>query len=121
MGLLMRETDGVNAGRSALNKALNDEAPYVRIAAAEALGRYGNDAEAAKALDVLMPLADVTKSSAYLALAALNAIDYMDDRAKSAQAAIEALPVQAKNMPPRVGSGYLKNLKDKILSDLQSN
>ena len=119
MGLLMRETDGVSAGRDALNKALDDEAPYVRIAAAEALGRYGTDEEAAKALAVLMPLADVTKSSAYLALAALNAIDYIDDRAKSAEAAIEALPVQAKNMPPRVGSGYLKNLKNKILSDLK--
>ena len=119
MGLLMRETEGVNAGRDALNKTLSDDAPYVRIAAAEALGRYGTDAEAAKALDVLMPLANVEHSSAYLAMAALNAIDYMDDRAKSAQAAIEALPVQAKGMPPRVGSGYLKNLKGKILSDLK--
>jgi arylsulfatase A-like enzyme len=119
MGLLMREADGVNAGRDALNKALSDDAPYVRIAAAEALGRYGSDAEAAKALDVLMPLANVEDSSAYLAMAALNAIDYMDDRAKSAEAAIEALPIQAKGMPPRVGSGYLKNLKGKILSDLK--
>jgi len=119
MGLLMREADGVNAGRKELNKALGDEAPYVRIAAAEALGRYGTDEEAAKALAVLMPLANVQESGAYLALAALGAIDYMDARAKSAEAAIEALPVQAKGMPDRVGSGYLKNLKDKILRDLR--
>ena len=119
MGLLMRETDGVNAGRDALNKALDDEAPYVRIAAAEALGRYGTDEEASEGARRAHALADVTKSSAYLALAALNAIDYMDGRAKSAEAAIEALPVQAENMPPRVGSGYLKNLKSKILSDLK--
>jgi uncharacterized sulfatase len=119
MGLLMRETDGVDAGREALNKALGDDAPYVCIAAAEALGRYGNDEEAARSLAVLMPLANVEKSGAYLALAALNAIDSMDDRAKSAEAAIEALPVRANGMPDRVGSGYLKNLKDKILRDLQ--
>ncbi len=119
MGLLMREADGVNAGRKALNRALGDEAPYVRIAAAEALGRYGSDEEAAQALAVLMPLANVEESGAYLALAALGAIDYMDARAKSAEAAIEALPVQAKNLPQRVGSGYLKNLKEKILSDLR--
>ena len=119
IGLLMREADGVNAGRKQLNKALGDEAPYVRIAAAEALGRYGTDEEAAEALAVLMPLANVQESGIYLSLAALNAIDYMDGRAKSAEAAIEALPVQARNMPDRVGSGYLKNLKDKILSDLR--
>ncbi len=119
MGLLMRQAKGVVAGREALNKALGDEAPYVRIAAAEALGRYGTEEEAAKALGVLMPLANVEESGAYLALAALNAIDSMDDRAKSAEAAIEALPVQAKGMPDRVGSGYLKNLKGKILKDLQ--
>ena len=119
MGLLMRETDGVAAGREALSRALEDEAPYVRIAAAEALGRYGTDEEAARSLEVLMSLANVQTSGAYLALASLNAIDYMDARAKSAEAAIEALPVQSKNMPPRVNSGYLKNLKTKILSDLK--
>lgn len=119
MGLLMRETDGVAAGREALGRALEDESPYVRIAAAEALGRYGTDEEAARSLDVLMSLANVQTSGAYLALASLNAIDYMDARAKSAEATIEALPVQAKNMPPRVSSGYLKNLKTKILSDLK--
>jgi uncharacterized sulfatase len=119
MGLLMREKDGVDAGRKQLNKALSDEAPYVRIAAAEALGRYGTDEEAARSLAVLMPLANVQESSAYLALAALNAIDYMDDRAKSAEAAIAALPMQAKGMPDRVGSGYLKNLQGKILRDLK--
>jgi len=118
MGLLMRETAGVTAGREALAKALGDEAPYVRIAAAEALGRYGTDDDAAQALTVLMHYADVTQSNSYLALAALNAIDFMDDRAKPAQAAIEALPTNAPNMPARVGSGYLKNLKSKIRNDL---
>ena len=44
-----------------------------------------------------MPLANVENSSAYLAMAALNAIDYMDDRAKNAQAAIEA---QIRLEPP---------------------
>lgn len=118
MGLLIRRADGVAAGRDALHKALADSAPYVRIAAAEALGRYGTDGEAAEALGVLMSLASVEKSGVYVALAALSAIDDLDARARSARDEIAALPVKAKNMPNRVGGGYLERLIDKTLSDL---
>lgn len=118
MGLLIRQSDGLAAGRAALHKALEDTSPYVRIAAAEALGRYGSDDEAARALGVLMKLASVEENGVYVALAALNAVDSLDGRAKSARAAIAALPVKAKSMPSRVGGGYLERLIDKTLSDL---
>ena len=75
MGLLIRQADGVAAGRAALDKALSDSSPYVRIVTAEALGRYGTQREAARALGALITLASVEENSVYVALAALSAID----------------------------------------------
>src|SRR5262249_31378606 len=45
LGLLMRGDATVKAARGELTAALGDSSPYVRIAAAEALGRHGDDAD----------------------------------------------------------------------------
>ncbi len=47
VGLLIRSEKGVVAARQELLDALEDDAPAVRIAAGEALGRYGSAADAA--------------------------------------------------------------------------
>ena len=44
MGLLMQEKAGVKKGHAKLLEALNDKSPYVRVIAAEALGKYGSKA-----------------------------------------------------------------------------
>jgi uncharacterized sulfatase len=116
-GALVRKEDGVKMFHRELHDALVDESPYVRIVAAEALGRFGDDFEAERALAVLMELAPMDKSGLYVAMEALNAIDYMDERAAPAKAAIAALPRQATGYDRRLG-GYVPNLLDKILADL---
>jgi arylsulfatase A-like enzyme len=117
MGLLMRGETAVAVGRAKLQTLLKDEAPAPRIAAAEALGRYGKPVDVRAALPVLLEAADGQKNPFFVALLALNAIDAMDERAAPIKAQIAALPEQAKPVPPR-HNAYLPNLLKKILADL---
>ncbi len=118
MGILMRGADAVRATKATLDNALGDASPYVRAIAAEALGRYGDDADAAKALEVLLELADLDHNSVFVSMLAVNAIDAMDDRAAGAIDRIKALPKRPRSAPPRVG-GYVGNLINKTLADLK--
>jgi len=118
MGILMREKEAVKQTRNKLLEALSDESPSVRVIAAEALGRYGTDADAAKALEVLLELADIEKNSAFVSMLAVNAIDAMDERAGSARDRIAALPSNAKRNIPRAGK-YVSRLLTKTLADLK--
>ena len=61
-GLLIRGREAVAEAREPLRKALEDPAPAARIPAAEALGRYGSDADTRAALDVLIELANAEKN-----------------------------------------------------------
>ncbi len=103
--------------RRELHEALHDESPYVRAVAAETLGRYGNDQEAAMALETLMEMASIEDNGVFVSMEALNAIDYMDERAAAAKDRIAALPREAEGVNSRM-RGYVPNLIDKILADL---
>ena len=118
MGLLMRGKKAVAQARQPLLKALSDEAPSVRIAAAEALGRYSSSADARKALNVLMQYANPEKNGVYLAMMSLNAIDYMDARARPAMKTLAGLPTSDPKADRRLRS-YCGNLIKKILADLE--
>ncbi len=118
MGMLMRGADGVAAAKGPLRMALEDSSPYVRVIAAEALGRYGSDEDVAKVLPVLLESAALDRSGAYVAMLALNALDAMDDRAKSAVEAIKALPKQHASAAGR-GKNYVPNLIKRILDELK--
>lgn len=113
MGILIRGADAVKRHRDALVAGLSDESPNVRVIAGQALGCFGSDADAARALDVLVKLADVSKNSVWVSLLALNAIDDMGVRAASAKDAIVALPSQAGRTPPRMG-GYVPRVLEKL-------
>ena len=88
LGILMRGKAAVRGNLDDLRKALSDKSPYVRVVVAEALGRFGDDADVKRSLDVLVPLAPADKNGAFVSLAALNAIDSMGDRAAEARPAI---------------------------------
>ena len=117
MGLLMRGETAVAAGHAALSALLKDNAPAPRIAAAEALGRYGKAGDVKAALPVLLAAADGERNPFFVALLALNALDAMGERAAPVKAEIAALPKQAEPIPPR-HKAYLPNLLNKILADL---
>lgn len=118
MGFLIRGEESVTANRGTLRRLLEDESEVVRIAAAEALGRYGTDADAREALEVLLEYADPEKHGIYLATLAMNAIDYMDERAASARQRIAALPDFDPTADPRLRD-YVVRLKEKTLADLE--
>lgn len=117
-GALMRGYDAVNSLSRELEEALEDESPYVRIAAGEALGRYGTDAQAARALDVLMELAPADKNGQFVSMEALNAIDYMDERAASVKDAVAGMPPMAEGIDNKFRA-YIPNLMKKITMDLE--
>jgi len=118
MGFLIRGRASVARNRELLVEALGDDADCVRIAAAEALGRYGSDADSRRALDVLMSYADAGKNGAYLGMMAMNAIDYMDGRAASAKGAIAILPMEDPNADGRFNRN-IGRIIEKTLADLE--
>ncbi len=75
LGLLMRGPAGDEAGRERLQAAIDDSSVYVRIAAAEALARFGDDAEQERARSVLLAAGDWGRSDVWTSMTALNAID----------------------------------------------
>ncbi len=121
IGLLCHEEAGVAAGRDALLKALGDDSASVQIMAAETLGRFSTDEDAAKALDVLLSHSNQVTGNTFEAILAVNALDYMDERALPRLEEIKALPAKAgKDAPERMG-GYVGNLLPKVISDLERN
>jgi uncharacterized sulfatase len=116
VGLLSQGKAGAQAGHSELRAALKDESPIVRINAAEALGRFGDSTGQSATLKVLIAEAEPS-ANPYVRMAAWNAIDYLDDRARPALEAIRRLPAE-KFSSERLGN-YLPDLKRKTLADLQ--
>jgi Sulfatase len=104
LGFLMRGRDGVRIAHDELSVALDDASPYVRIAAAEALGRYGSDEDLTRALPVLVACADWSMSDVFVTLAALEAIDSLDDRAASLRPIIHKLVSEGHSPDPRYDS-----------------
>jgi uncharacterized sulfatase len=118
VGALARKEEGVLTFHRELSEALADKSPHVRIAAAEALGRFGREGEGARALEVLLELAELGPNSVYVSIAALNAIDYLEERAAGAKDRIAALPKEHESVPPRMTT-YVGRLIDKALADMQ--
>ena len=121
MGLQVRGAPAVEEARAALLDALEDPSPTVRVAAAEALGRFGPVDAVDRALALLVSHANPVEYGLLVAVPALNALDQMDERALSVLAEIEALPEEDPAAPPRLANGgYVARLKAKIVADLRA-
>jgi uncharacterized sulfatase len=118
-GLLIRQADGVKAGHDALVKALGDQSPSVRVAAADALAQFGDAADLPKALDALIAAADPTKNGNATATEALNAITNIGDKAAPLKKQLATLPRVAKDGPARV-AGYPGRLFSTLLGEKDS-
>jgi uncharacterized sulfatase len=118
MGLFMRGPGPVWKDRDALQQALNDPAPAVRIAAAEALGTHGDAKDVQAAVPVLLELGNPGKNDVHVCLQALNALDALGTKAASALPAIEKWPKEVKkSSDPRSNYG-VPRLIDSILKQL---
>lgn len=91
-GLLMLGESGLQAGHDPLTAALADESPYVRIAAAEALGRFGSESDQKASLATLAELGDAGRNNVFVAMAALNAVEALGDRAAGIRSTLSASP-----------------------------
>ena len=81
-------------------------------------GGMASDPDTERALAVLVELADAEKHGLHVAMMALNALDYMEDRAEPALKRILALPQELPVMDRRFRI-YLPNLIAKIRSDFE--
>jgi uncharacterized sulfatase len=117
-GALIHKEEGLRDFHRELGEALRDPSPYVRIVAAETLGRFGTEGEAQRALGVLLDLASLDRNNVYISMMALNAIDYMDQRAAGAKERIASLPQKRDDIDLRMAA-YVPNLIEKILADLK--
>lgn len=103
---------------ASLQKAMTDDSPHVRIAAAEALGRYGSEEDVKTALDLLVALGDGAKSNSYVAIHALNAIDAIGKKATPWKQQIAALETFDPKSPARVNREYTSKLVKWLKTEL---
>jgi arylsulfatase A-like enzyme len=96
LGLQMRGAAAVQEGGEALRKALEDPARAVRIAAAEALGRFGTKEDLPRCLETLIALAGPEAGSGYVRLQALNVIEALGDKASPIKPRLEQIQAVTK-------------------------
>lgn len=118
LGLLMQEKAGVKHGKDTLTKALKDSSPYVRVIAAEALGKHGSKKDLKSAIKVLGETADPVKNGCFPSMLAMNAIDHLDDKAKSLLSQIQSMPRTPTEVDKRF-QGYVGRLVETTTKELK--
>jgi uncharacterized sulfatase len=92
LGLLMRGEIGAQAGHGSLVSSMADPSPFVRIACAETLARFGEPADRPLALKVLADHADPGRNDVFVAMSALNAIDQIGPEGEKINALLRKTP-----------------------------
>ena len=119
MGLLMRGKKGLSMTGKYLEKALQDDSPYVRVVAAEALGKFGNQDQITQAVNTLGQIADPVKNGCFPSMLAMNAIDHLDEKAKSLLPIIESMPQVPEEVDKRF-QGYVGRLVKTTTEELKN-
>jgi uncharacterized sulfatase len=101
LGLVMRGHQAVAAARVPLVAALDDPSPYVRIVAAEALGRFGPPEELPRVQKRLQELAPPDKNGVFVAMSALWAIEALGDQAQPLAPFLKTMPQRGPSPDPR--------------------
>ncbi|MEM7561211.1 MAG: HEAT repeat domain-containing protein, partial [Planctomycetota bacterium] len=105
LGILVRGKSAVEEHAAKLEKAMRDSEVSVRITAAEALGRYGNEDQKAEAIGQLLSDANLENTSPAASVWALNSLQAIG--ADGLKDEISKLP--AKDGLKR-GGGYVTRL-----------
>lgn len=119
-GILLRGQSAVDASKVELTAALKDSSVSVRVQASEALGRYGDDADIKRALATLKEIADPTRTSAYAAIPAMNALDVLGPKAAPLVDFVRTMPTRSLGVSSRVNQ-YVEQLKVYFLSRFESD
>jgi len=113
LGHRMRGEAAVRSNQAKLSRALGDESPSVRIAAAEALGLHGNSETHAAALKTLEELCSPQNNGVLIAMSALAAIEALGEKAASIQGFVARLDPKGPSPDERYNS-YVPRLIQNI-------
>jgi len=113
LGLLMRGERAVTANLAALQPALQDESPAVRIVAAQTLAEYGPAAVREQAVETLGSLAAPAQNGVLVSMSALAAIEALGEKAASLHQAIAAMKPNGPSPDGRF-NGYVPRLIQNI-------
>ena len=117
-GLLARGEKAFALAADDLRAAINDPSPSVQVIAAWAIGQYGSDQDLQKALELLAHRMTYEANGPYVALLALNAVDYLGTKAAPLRDAIAQLKPKVEAKHGRLG-GNLDKLKRNILNHFE--
>jgi hypothetical protein len=115
LGILMRGSNAVASARDDLQQATKDSCVEVQIAAAQALAQFGDNVDVERSLTRLVDLADWSKHDVFTAMAALNSLDALGEKAAPVATQIKRLPSEGKAPDARYSS-YVPRL----VEDLQA-
>ncbi len=113
IGILIRGSQAIATAKPALQKALQDSSPYVRIVAAQRIVEFGSEAEREPSLDVLGGLAPPDKNNVFVSMAALNAIEALGEKAASLHEIVRTMSAKGASPDPRF-DGYVPRLVQNI-------
>lgn len=116
LGLLMRGESAEREQMEALTAALNDDSVLVRIAAAQCLGSFGDDAAVRKSLEALAALAAPQEHDVLTAMSALAAIEALGERATPLRATMAKIDPKGPSPDGRYDS-YVPRLIANIVPD----
>lgn len=116
-GLLIRamRSQDQDACVKAARGMTTDPSPYVRCIANEVMARFGNDVDRSTALQQLLKLADPRESNTFVAMTAMNGIDWCAPTGEEVGNALEGIPTKDTTISSRYGT-YIANLLARIES-----
>jgi arylsulfatase A-like enzyme len=119
-GLLIRATR--DQQREAVVQAARgmatDVSPYVRCIANETLARYGSSADREPAMNALLTMADPRESNTFVAMTAMNSLDWCQPTRAEIGKRLDGLPAKDPTLSGRYSS-YNPNLVKRLQSAAQ--
>jgi uncharacterized sulfatase len=112
LGILMRGEAAATAAHDDLRAALADESAEVRIVAAQALAQYGSEADRREVLPILARYANWNQQNVFTAIAALNSLDALGDKAAPIADAIRSLSTNGPSPHARYSSYVPRLVED---------
>ncbi len=116
-GLLLRAQENQDREKAVQMAAgmTTDPSPYVRSMACETVARYGKPLDRKLALDALLSMCDPRATNTFVALAALNSLDWCEPTAAEIGAGLQGLPTKELALSKRYDS-YIPRLVEHIES-----
>ncbi len=116
-GLLIRalRDQQLDQALRAARSLMTDTSAYVRCIACETIARYGTENERSLALDGLLKMADPRQTNTFVAMMAMNSLDWCAPTSAEIGQSLVGIPAKDPKLSSRYGS-YIPNLLKRIES-----